>query len=190
MQTGYVIKLKRFLRYIHTTIRWRLPDISNKSALQDNFSKSLLLPRRKNLESMFRQTPSIEAALEIGCGRRVNLKYLFNLNPCLDLHGSNINGYTLRQAKLLFPNAKYYKAKFEEYDAFQTKFDLVFSVGSLIYALPAKIDTILQQMVNMSNTYVCIIEQSSIEEYSDESNHYYDYQGRLEKIGCTCVNTA
>ena len=115
---------------------------------------------------MISQTPNIKTAYEIGCGRGVNLNYLTNLNHSLDLHGSDINGYTLRQAKFLFPNAKYYKLKFEEHGALKTKFDLVFSVDSLIYASPSIIDMVLQQMLDMSNKYICIIEQSSINEYN------------------------
>jgi pseudaminic acid biosynthesis-associated methylase len=124
---------------------------------------------------ILRSAPTVKSVAELGCNIGLNLSALSRIHQKFDLRGYEINELAAKAAtheKI----AEIVNTTITEPLASDKKFDLTFTKGVLIHINPDKLDTVYENLYNLSNRYIMVCE------YYNPSPVAIEYRGHQDRL--------
>jgi pseudaminic acid biosynthesis-associated methylase len=124
---------------------------------------------------IFKCTGKINSAVELGCNIGLNLRALNQINPEINLTGYEINEYAVNIVNSL--NI----AKIEHDTILspiknEDKYDLSFTKVVLIHINPDELESVYENLYNLSNKYILVVE------YYNPSPVTVSYRGNEDRL--------
>lgn len=137
-----------------------------------------IAPRLPFWESAMRFDPEVRSVLEVGCGPGWNLLAIHQVHPGVELHGVDVHGPSVEEARQAGINAQKSNA-IGISSLFQSNsIDLVFTAGMLIHVAPEDLEAAMKSIIDVSAKYVLGIEYHADKE---EEVEYRGFHGKLWK---------
>jgi len=143
--------------------------------LSRNEGEKLIASNIALFSKILRSSPGIKSVAELGCNIGLNLAALNRINNELDIRGYEINKLASNIAsdrKI----AKIFNTTITEPLSHNKKFDLSFTKGVLIHINPCKLDSVYENLYNLSNRYIMICE------YYNPSPLSIEYRGHKDRL--------
>jgi pseudaminic acid biosynthesis-associated methylase len=162
--------------------------------LNRNNSEKQIVARMVHFAKSLESAPGVKSILELGCNIGMNLQALKRLNPDFSLSAYEINPEAAAIAKDLkiadiTCNTIITPIKTEK------TFDLTFTSGVLIHIAPSALDSVYQNLYDLSNRYILVNEYFNptpvMVEYRGEKDRLFkrDFAGDLiDKFGLRLVD--
>lgn len=124
---------------------------------------------------ILRSAPSVKSVAELGCNIGLNLSALNRIHKKFGLRGYEINALAAKTAT--DENiAEIVNTTITEPLASNKKFDLTFTKGVLIHINPDKLDSVYQNLYDLSNRYIMVCE------YYNPSPVGIEYRGHQDRL--------
>lgn len=147
-------------------------------------------PQRQLLIQRMAAYQPIESVLEIGCASGPNLFALGKEFPQAQFMGIDISGHAIRVGASWLDshnvnNVKLFTGQADDLKRFPDKsIDIIFTVATLIYIGPDKINRVIDEMLRVAKKAIILIEWASQEESSRRFDHWaYNWQTLFKKHG-------
>jgi pseudaminic acid biosynthesis-associated methylase len=117
------------------------------------------------------RTSKIDAVLELGANRGLNLIAINQLMPKVQLSAVEINKKAANELRSVFPNIDLHISSIFDYKPSDSSCDMVITSGVLIHINPAQLPHVYELMYNATSRYILIAE------YYNPTPIEVDYRG-------------
>lgn len=132
----------------------------NKDYSQKYWNWKLGIARSKRFAKHLKHY-DFESIYEFGMNAGRNLYYIKQYFPNIVIGGSDISGDAIQYAKTQMPDGYFETANVCEYSSFDIKYDIVFTMGTLIHIAPDRVYNALLSCLVKSKKYVMHLEGTS-----------------------------
>jgi ubiquinone/menaquinone biosynthesis C-methylase UbiE len=147
-------------------------------------------PQRQLLIQRMAAHQPIENVLEIGCASGPNLFALGKEFPQTQFIGIDISSHAIQVGASWLnshnlKNVKLFTGQADDLKRFPDKsIDIIFTVATLIYIGPDKINRVIDEMLRVASKAIILIEWKSEEEQIHKFDHWaYNWESLLKKHG-------
>lgn len=143
--------------------------------LSRNNSEQQIVSRMVHFAKFIKSAPQLRSIMELGCNVGMNLQALKRLNPGFSLSAYEINPKAAAMARGLDIANVVCDTILNPIKTGQT-YDLTFTSGVLIHIDPASLDSVYQNLYDLSNRYILI------NEYYNPTPMMVEYRGAKDRL--------